>query len=185
MKMKYIALAALAVLIVVGGLFLWKGVTKAPGSENEAASAGYENATYTVEGKSVTLADGSAVSELAPGSASKLVTHYFGNEAGGDLNGDGVPDAAFLLTQTGGGSGTFYYVAAALKTANGYEGTNAIFLGDRIAPQTTAVKDGEITVNYADRNPDEPMTTAPSVGVSRHFRVEGGALIEIGGQNSS
>ncbi len=109
----------------------------------------------------------------------KTVLHYFGNEAEGDLNGDGVPDAAFLVTEDGGGSGTFFYVAAALKTSGGYQVTNSVFLGDRIAPQTTAISGGVITVNYADRRAAEPMTTSPSVGVSSHFVVTGGKLTQL------
>ena len=129
----------------------------------------------------MTLVNGHAESEIAPGSASKLVTQYFGNAATGTLGGNGVTGVAFLLTQDGGGSGTFYYVAAALKTPSGYQGTNAIFLGDRIAPQTTQIRDGEIIVNYADRASGEPMSAQPSIGVSKYFRIDNGALVEVGG----
>ena len=105
------------------------------------------------------------------------VKNYFGNEATGDLNGDGLPDTAFIFTQDGGGSGTFFYVAVHLNTAtNGYKDTNAVFLGDRIAPQTTEIKNGELIVNYADRRPTDPMTTAPSVGVTKYLKVFGTTL---------
>ena len=110
------------------------------------------------------------VSYLVP-PQSAPVENYFGNEATGDLNGDGLPDIAFIFTQDGGGSGTFFYVAVHLKTANGYKDTNSVFLGDRIAPQTTEIKNGELIVNYADRRPTDPMTTAPSVGVSKYLKV--------------
>lgn len=178
MKKTTIILIVVALLVVGGVVLAWRE-TQAP---SRAVPAGYENATYTIDGKPVTLVDGSAESDIAPGSASKLVTRYFGNAAMGDLNGDGAADAAFILTQTGGGSGTFYYVAAALKTADGYQGTNAILLGDRIAPQTTEIDHGGITVNYADRKPTDPMTTPPSVGVSRSFSVENGTLTETTGK---
>ncbi len=150
-------------------------------ASSSPASAGYLNGTYVLDGKSVTLVSGRAESEAAPGSASMIVTQYFGNEASGDLNGDGVPDVAFLLTQSGGGSGTFFYVVAALKTPTGYQGTNAVLLGDRIAPQTTQIENGKIIVNYADRNPGEPMSTRPSIGVSKYLRVENGILTEVSG----
>ncbi len=103
-------------------------------------------------------------------------TRYFGNEVKGDFNGDGQEDSAYLFTQDGGGSGTFYYVT--VKLANGQE-LNAILLGDRIAPQTTEYRDGKIIVNYADRKPNEPMTTRPSVGVSKYLEVVNNQLVEI------
>jgi len=43
-----------------------------------------------------------------------------------DLNSDGLMDMVFLLQQENGGSGVFYYVAAAIKSADGYIGTNAM-----------------------------------------------------------
>ncbi len=142
-------------------------------------STEYKNGTYIIDGRSTTLINGVSRAPAAPGSASQVTTTYFGNEATGDLNGDGVPDVAFLLTQNSGGSGTFYYVVVALKTPQGYQGTNAILLGDRIAPQTTEIRNGELIVNYVDRNPGEPMTAQPSLGVSKYMLVEKGSLVEV------
>jgi len=138
-----------------------------------------KDATYVIENQPVTLVNGKAEAPAAPGSASKVVTTYFGNEAVGDLNGDGKPDTAFILTQNQGGSGTFYYVVVALKTNTVYQGTNAVVLGDRIAPQTTEIKDGQLVVNYAERATGEPMTAQPSVGVSKYLKVEGGNLVVV------
>jgi hypothetical protein len=103
--------------------------------------------------------------------------HYFGNEAEGDLNNDGVADAAFLVVSSSEGSGTFYYVAAALGTSQGYQTTNTVFLGDRIAPQTTQIVGGTVVVNFADRKVNEPMTAKPSVGVTKRFRVASPATL--------
>lgn len=137
----------------------------------------YKNATYTIEGTPVTLVNGESSVEAAPGSASKIVTKYFGNEVQTDLNGDGRVDVAFLLTQSTGGSGTFYYIVGALNTGNGYVGTDAVLLGDRIAPQTTEISQnpaqkGVIVVNYADRAPGEPMTAQPSIGKSIWLKLD-------------
>ena len=117
-----------------------------------------KNATYTIAGQKVTLKDGS---NLETG------TRYFGNDITTDLDGDGREDTVFLLTQQTGGSGVFYYAVAALNTEHGYVGSEAIFLGDRIAPQTTEKGKGKIVViNYADRAFGEPFTTPPSIGKS-------------------
>lgn len=148
--------------------------------EETANIASPLNATYVIDGKPVTLANGLSETAAAPGSASKTLVRYFGNEAMGDLNGDGTADIVFLLTKQDGGSGTFFYVVVAVKKGEAYQGSNAILLGDRIAPQTTEIRDGEIIVNYAERKPGEAMTAQPSVGVSKYLKIDqSGALIEV------
>ena len=172
---KSTIITVLVGLLVVASVFMWKGTPKAPPGTTQSA---YKNSSYIIEGQAVTLVDGHAEVASAPGSASKTVTQYFGNDATGDLNGDGIPDVGFILTQSGGGSGTFYYVVAALKIPTGYQGTNAIILGDRIAPQNTSIKDGQLIVNYAERKVGDPMTTQPSVGVTKTLHVAGTTLVE-------
>lgn len=125
----------------------------------------YKNSTYTIDGKKITLVNGSAEMPIAPGSASKLVTKYFGNNLSVDLNGDGKKDEVFYLTQNTGGTGTFFYIVAALAGDKGYTGSMGYFVGDRIAPQTINLnKDGTILVNYADRKPSDSFATSPSEG---------------------
>ncbi|MDO9444659.1 MAG: hypothetical protein Q7K37_05035 [Dehalococcoidia bacterium] len=142
------------------------------------APASHRDTAYEVEAQVVTLVGGMAETAAAPGSASRVTTRFFGNEAKGDLNGDGNEDIAFLLTQDGGGSGTFFYVVVALRTDDGYTGTNAVLLGDRVAPQSTEIDGTELIVNYAERAPGEPMTAQPSVGVSKYLKVVDGQLVE-------
>ena len=108
-----------------------------------------------------------------PPSAAKIGTRYFGNEVRGDLNADGREDVAFLLTQQTGGSGTFFYAVAALDLPSGLVGSQAVLLGDRIAPQTTELRpDGVIVVNYADRAPGEALATPPSVGKTMWLKLD-------------
>lgn len=146
----------------------------------EAGSAvGPLNTTYEIGAESVALVDGRAETATAPGSASSMETRVFGQPVSGDLDGDGDEDAALLLLQDFGASGTFYYVAAARKVSDGYAGTNAVFLGDRIAPQHVAIANGIVVANYAVRGPQEPMTGRPSLHVSKYLTLEKEALIEI------
>lgn len=137
-----------------------------------------KNATYIIEGQAVTLVNGEAETPAAPGSATMVTTTMFGEPKNGELTGDTKTDAAVMLVQDQGGSGTFYYEAAALNGTEGYTGTNAILLGDRIAPQTTQVANETITVNFAKVPEGEPMTARPSEGVSMYFQVEGKVLVE-------
>ena len=133
----------------------------------------YKDATYVIDGKVIALADGFSEEPAAPGSVSKIVTRYFGNEAHLDLNGDGREDVVFLLTQETGGSGTFFYVVAALNTPDGFVGSQGFFLGDRIAPQTTEAREnGVVVVNYADRAPEESFAASPSIGQSVWLRLD-------------
>lgn len=171
---KKIFLAIAIIAILVAGYFVYKNSSK---EEVPATVSDYKNATYVIEGENVTLKDGIAETEIAPGSASKIVTRYFGNELKTDLNSDGREDVVFILTQTSGGSGTFFYAVAALNTKNGYIGSDGYLLGDRISPQTTELSPNPghknvIVVNYADRKPDEPMTTEPSVGKSAYLKLD-------------
>jgi hypothetical protein len=137
------------------------------------------DAIYTIDNSPVALQNGYlSVPVAADQPDTRIVTRYFGNEAEGDLNDDGVPDVGAIITQEPGGSGTFFYAVAAIKTPNGYRGTNAVLLGDRIAPQTLSIENGLLTVNYADRKPDEPMVAKPSVAVSKRLVVHDGKLIE-------
>ena len=181
---KFIFFMIILFAIVIGILiFLPKQKAVAP-TLNATTTQGvlnYKDATYEVDGQQVALKNGVAEVTL-PGSLSTVRTHYFGNEAKGDMNNDRKEDVAFLLTQNGGGTGTFYFLTVALGVGDGYKGINSVFIGDRIAPQSTEIKNGIITVNYADRLPDEPFTANPSVGVSRYFKVENEKLVEIKGE---
>lgn len=133
------------------------------------------NISYSIDGTVTDLVNGKNEQEAAPGSTTKIVTQVFGEPTLGDINSDGKSDAAVMLVQDGGGSGTFYYVAAAINSADGVgvsnsaSGTNAIFLGDRIAPDTIQIKNGVVVINYADRAANDPMTTTPSIGVSKYL----------------
>ncbi len=170
MKNK-IVYVLIGLVILFGMVFFLQNNNEKKVLVEKVKIASQKNATYVIDGQSVTLVDGLSSVLAAPGSASKITTQYFGNEVLHDFNKDGRLDVAFIITQNTGGSGTFYYVVVALNTENGYLGSNAILLGDRIAPQTTEIsidvsKPDVIIVNYADRKSGDSFTNPPSIGKS-------------------
>jgi hypothetical protein len=172
--MNKFLIPVVVIVIIAAGLFALRSYVF---GGMQATTASYKDAAFILEGQKVQLIDGVAVMEAAPGSASKITTRYFGNELKADLNGDGREDVAFILTQDNGGSGTFYYAVAALKTDTGYAGSDGYLLGDRIAPQSTNISSNPrqknvVVFNYADRAAGEPMTAAPSVGKSAYLKLD-------------
>lgn len=145
----------------------------------ETATFDGRNASFTVDGESVTLRDGASATPIENSSAA-IVTRYFGNESAGDIDGDGLEDQAFVVTRNTGGSGTFYYVVVALNTGERYTTTNAFLIGDRIVPQSTQIRSDarELHVNFADRRQGEPMTTPPSEGKVLLLKVTADGVLE-------
>ncbi len=172
-KRRYL-ISGIVVILAMSFFIVQKYSTpKAP----VALPSDYKNIAYEIEGEQVRLTNGFAETEIAPGSASKTVTRYFGNDLVIDLNGDGREDVVFLLTQETGGSGTMFYAVAALNTEEGYTGSDGYLLGDRVAPQNITQSPNPrhihvIVVNYAVREDGEPMTTQPSVGKSAYLKLD-------------
>ena len=171
MQNKNNLLTILAILIIVIGAtaYVLNSNKNTPAVNVEKGKAqDPKNATYIIEGRTVSL-----VNDIS----SILTIRYFGNEVKHDFDGDGRLDTVFILTQTTGGSGTFYYVVAALNKIDGYVGTTGFLLGDRIAPQTIEMSQNKATpdvivVNYADRKVEEAFTVPPSVGKSIWLKLD-------------
>ncbi len=173
------------IIVVIVGIAIYlvlKGNSSNPPPSQNQTSFDPRNSTFKVENAPVTLVDGVSEVELASVPDAKITTRFFGNEVTHDLDNDGREDSVFLVTQDGGGSGTFFYVVAVLNTAHGYVGSGSYFLGDRISPQSIHIDEGTTTqgtkrdnvivVNYAVRKPNEPMTTAPSIGTSVWLKLD-------------
>lgn len=149
------AVAALVGLVLV----MRSAVHETAGSAPEAA----KNITVTLNGVPVTLDDGVAVRPAAPGSAATETVRIVGEPLMGDATGDGAPDAALLIEDDPGGSGTFYYAVLAVNDDGVYRATNAVALGDRIDPQGIEFTDGRFVYRFMDRKPGEALATTPSV----------------------
>lgn len=179
---KFILAFLLISIVAISVYFLLSNKEESTLKTGEATSASFDgkNTSFVIDGQNITLVNGISEIQAAPGSASKITTKYFGNDLVGDLTGDGIPDTAYLITQSTGGSGLFYYVVVAIKTESDYKNTNAFLIGDRIAPQPMYIPGGttELNVNFAERRPGEPMTTQPSQGAVTLLKVTKDGVLE-------
>lgn len=157
---KYIVALLLIIAAGAGAFYLFNAHIY---DQKQGGVEDYKRITVGIESELITLGEEG--------------TQFFGNEAKGDINEDGIVDLGFIFTRNTGGSGTFYYAVAALQNAAGrYIGTNAVYLGDRIAPQSSEIRNTIFVVNYADRAKDEPFSTPPSIGVSAYLYYQDGEL---------
>ena len=136
------------------------------------------NATFVIDNESITLSRGRNEREITPGSTLTEETVLLDKFAYGDLNSDGKVDTAILLARYGGGSGTFIYVAVFVSGPVTYRGSQAIFIGDRIAPQSISINGGIVTVEYLDRGPDEAFAAEPTIPTSKQFIYKNGEFVE-------
>jgi hypothetical protein len=142
------------------------------GPYDPAAASDCMNTSYIIEKEEITLANGHAEEATAPHSAMKTRTSICGDVVQGDLDGDGDLDVVLFLVHNPGGSGTFFYVAAAENIHGRYVGTNAVLICDRIAPKGLKVRNGVISAEYARRAPHEPMSAVPSIHMVMELVVE-------------
>ena len=172
-------------LIIAGlGLYFWYSPSrtedKKPVETGTMAGSSFQpdasSATFIFEDEPVRLSGGK--SEVKDEIGFVTETELLEQKAFGDLNKDGKSDSVVLLAQSAGGSGVFVYVAAYVSGPVSYKGTNAVFLGDRIAPQSLSVSNGVATVKYLDRNSDEPFSAEPTVSTSKQFVFQNGEFQE-------
>ncbi len=137
------------------------------------------NANFLFEGEEVKFKNGKSSAEIAPDSAVTIETSLSGDIVYGDINGDGKSDAVSLATQSGGGSGLFVYLLAYVSGNVEYKSLEAVFLGDRISPESLKIDaSGNVLVGYLDRQSTEPMSAEPTQLVKKTFKIAQGRLEE-------
>ncbi|GAB4454479.1 MAG: hypothetical protein Kow0031_36460 [Anaerolineae bacterium] len=89
----------------------------------------------------------------------------------GDLDADGVDDAAIVLMSEGGGSGAFAELYAVIDR-NGYPvAVTPVTLGDRIPVNSVAIVDGQIVVEIMTREDGVPMSGEPTVPETQTYQI--------------
>jgi hypothetical protein len=142
----------------------------------ELSAAVLRSATYSsqyVEEGEVRLTSG-----RFEDAARRVGVFFLPEYAVGDLDGDGAPDAAVLLSTSAGGSGSFQDLAVVLNHEGVPENAAIFFLGDRVPVDRIRIVDGEIQLDLTMHGPADPMC-CPSVEATRRFRFVEGELAEI------
>ena len=185
---KKIIFVIIAIVVIVGAVILIMGKTKNtppnnnPQEGNTPSKLSPLTAKYIVEERIVNLENGKEET-VSPYGAEKQTTEVWGTPVSGDLNSDGQPDYALILTQkTANDIGVYYYAAIALtdEKAGVIAGSNAVALGDRIDIKNIAIVNDAIRINYLDwKTTGDAVEATPSVPVTKSFILDGVMLKEL------
>ena len=94
----------------------------------------------------------------------------------GDLNGDGTNDAAILLAENGGGSGTFVSLSVILdQNGSLVQVSSNSFIDDRPVIQSLIIQDARIILKGLIHGPNDSMV-APTLAVTQTYRFTQGTL---------
>ncbi len=146
-----------------------------------------KNAEYRgiYEEETVQLTDGRYEGEpFVEGGASRPTVTFIDPYAFGDLDGDGVEDAAVLLAENSGGSGTFIYVAAVLNRNGNPQDLATQLLGDRVQVNSLSIEDGEIVLYMITHGPDDAMC-CPTQRVVQTYELRDDELVQTSEEVSS
>jgi len=125
------------------------------------------------------LVDGEYEEEIVPGAASKIIIVFYPEMyAFGDLDGDGVEDAAVVLATSGGGSGTFISLEAVINDNGTPNHVATAFLGDRVQINSVAIEAGVITVDMVTHGPEDPLC-CPTLEVTQRYELQGDELVQL------
>ena len=142
----------------------------------------FQNGSFTgfaVTDKPVMLKDGKWQGEpYDKGAASRPeIMLLAGTYLAGDFDGDGIDDAAVLLAESGGGTGTFYYLAVVVKKDGKLRNIATKIIGDRVQIIDTGSENGVIFIKVIQAGPDD-AACCPADLVTRTFTLNGNALQE-------
>ena len=137
-------------------------LTAARLTSEQLKNAEYHLPEYT---RTVKLVNGSYESGSGADYISAILV---GPIAFGDLNGDGLEDAAVLLAENGGGSGVFVSVVAMLNQDGQPVQSGSVLVDDRPKIDNLSIENGQIVVTATVHGPSDPGC-CPNLPVVRTF----------------
>jgi hypothetical protein len=145
-----------------------------------------ENATYQSDDfdGAITLVNGEYLGEpFEEGGETRPQASLANHMAFGDLNGEGMEDAVVAIIYSGGGSGTFYYLAAMLNQDGLPVQVAITFLGDRSPVKSIEIVGDNIYASYVTQGPDDPQC-CPTQAVTKKFQLQVDQLTEVSSETS-
>jgi heat shock protein HslJ len=145
------------------------------------------NATYSgIYDEPITLSEGRYEGEpFVGGDPSRPMVEYLNSsELYGDLNGDGVEDAAVFLVENSGGTGNFVYVAAQLNQNGQPVDAGAVWIEDRIQIISAVIENGQIKLEITAEGPGD-AACCKSHKTTKTYALQDGQLAEIPGEETA
>ena len=126
--------------------------------------------------KLIQLVDGKY--EVSSGSDT-LTVRMLDEVAFGDLNSDGVQDAAILLVENLGGTGDFYNLVPVFNNDGAPSPSSGYHLGDRVIVNSVIIADQLIHLEMLVQAPNDPLC-CPSLPMRKSFKFYWGpGLVEV------
>jgi len=128
-----------------------------------------KNATYMLPfyGRTVTLTDGVYREDSG---AEIYSANLIGAAAFGDLNGDGLEDAAVILVESGGGTGQFESVVVMVNQSGVPAQAGVAQLGDRVQVNSLAIQDGRVMLDMLVQGPNDALC-CPTQPVTQAYQL--------------
>ncbi|NOY65717.1 MAG: hypothetical protein GXO97_10050 [Nitrospirae bacterium] len=157
-------------IILLSGIMLYLTSSVAGLQTSSLTITSLENSVYKLEKEEVKLRDGKFIK--TPGIDGFPYAYWveFETAALGDLNKDGLSDAAVVLSWNGGGSGIFYYLSAVVNDKGKPVNVDTLLLGDRVRIKTIRISSGIIEIKLLTHGPFDPMC-CPKKKVLYRYRL--------------
>lgn len=95
----------------------------------------------------------------------------------GDLNSDGVEDAAFILAEDTGGSGVFTSLVVIYSESGQYAQAPGVMIDDRPVINNLVIDSGVVKLDALVHGPNDPMVN-PTTSIRAEYSLWGGLLVQ-------
>jgi hypothetical protein len=152
-----------------------------PTSSSGLTLENLRNATYDISAffgspLTITLVNGSYLSGSDPAAVDYMSVNMGDMVAFGDLNYDGLSDAAVILAINTGGTGVFTNIASVLDNSGAPSNVASIFIDDRPIINSLAISNGEILADIIIHGSTDPGC-CPGFQTQQGFRLYGSQMI--------